>query len=73
LKTPRPIEEAKSASLRGSIHALRRAARRARQLAAQEGSTVVIFRDGKVEYVQPESVQANSTVHEKSADYADKP
>ena len=43
----RPIEQAQSADLRGSWPALRRAAERARLLAAQTGTAVVVMRDGQ--------------------------
>lgn len=49
----RSISEARSADLRGSLPALRRAAERARQIAAQTGTAVVIRREGKLEHVYP--------------------
>jgi hypothetical protein len=49
----RPISEARSADLRGSLPALRRAAKRAREIAAQTGTAIVIQRRGKLERVYP--------------------
>ena len=49
----RPIEQAQSADLRGSWPALRRAAERARLLAAQTGTAVVVMRDGTVQHLYP--------------------
>ena len=48
-----PIEQAQSADLRGSWPALRRAAERARLLAAQTGTAVVVVRDGTVQHLYP--------------------
>jgi len=44
------IETARSPVLRGSFPALMRAAERARQLAAQTGTAVVVVRDGAIEH-----------------------
>ena len=53
MKPQRPIEQATSADLRGSWPALRRAAERARQIAAQTGTAVVVVRDGAVQHFYP--------------------
>ena len=53
MKPQRPIEQATSADLRGSWPALRRAAERARRLAAQTGTAVVVVRGGAVQHVYP--------------------
>lgn len=45
------IEQAKDRDLAGSIHALRRAAKRARQIAAQTGTALIIMRGGRIERV----------------------
>jgi hypothetical protein len=58
MKRPQPIENAANADLRGSWPALQRAARRARTLAAQTGTAVVVMRNGTLEYLYP---QPNST------------
>lgn len=58
----RPITEANSADLRGSWPALRRAAERARQLAAQTGTAVVVVRNGVVQHLYPAGPQSPATV-----------
>ncbi len=55
MKLQRPIEQADSANLRGSLPALRRAAERARQLAAQTQTAVVVMRNGVMEHVYPQA------------------
>ena len=57
MKTPQPIENASSPDLRGSWPALQRAAQRARQIAAQTGTALVVVRDGTVEHIDPKSAQ----------------
>lgn len=49
----RPIAEANSTDLRGSWPALRRAAERAKQIAAQTGTAVVVVRNGEVQHRYP--------------------
>jgi hypothetical protein len=44
--------------IRGSLPAIRRAARRARKLAAQTGTPVYVIREGKVVNVNPKSKRA---------------
>lgn len=68
----RPISEARSADLRGSLPALRRAAERARRIAAQTGTAVIIRREGVLERVYPGSADAVAEVREKSATYRKK-
>lgn len=58
----RPIAEANSADLRGSWPALRRAAERARQLAAQTGTAVVVVRNGVVQHLYPTGPQPSVSV-----------
>ena len=58
--TQRPIETATNADLRGSWLALQRAAQRARQIAAQTGTAVVVMRDGVLEHVYPQAGQAGT-------------
>lgn len=45
------IEQAKDRDLAGSIHALRRAAKRARQIAAQTGTALIIWRGEQIERI----------------------
>jgi hypothetical protein len=49
-----PIENARDADLRLSEVALQRAARRAREIAAKTGTTIVISRNGVIEHVKPD-------------------
>lgn len=49
----KPIEQAKSADLRGSWPALLRAAQRARELAAQTGTELIVMRDGVLQRIRP--------------------
>lgn len=63
------IEEARDPDLRGSLAALRRAARRARDLARRTGTGVVIWRNNRVEYLQPEDSAAPATVRDETEPY----
>ena len=70
MKQPQPIETARSQGLRGSWQALLRAAERARQLAAQTGTAVVVVRDGVIEHRYPASTTpATPSVQEEPATY----
>lgn len=53
MSNPKPIEEAATADLRHSRAALLRAAQRAREIAAQSGTALVIWRDGRLEFLDP--------------------
>ncbi|GMV31547.1 MAG: hypothetical protein AMXMBFR59_36720 [Rhodanobacteraceae bacterium] len=48
------IDQASTADLRGSWTALLRAARRARELAAQTGTELVVSRNGVIERIKPQ-------------------
>lgn len=50
---PHPVETARDADLRLSVAALQRAAQRARQIAAQTGTPLVVRRDGRLEFTDP--------------------
>jgi len=50
---PRPIEQAKDPDLRASLAAMKRAARRAREVAIRTGTRLVMVRDGELTYVDP--------------------
>jgi hypothetical protein len=52
------IEQAKDRDLAGSVDAMRRAAIRARQIAVQTGTDLIVWRDGKV---QRETVTVQET------------
>jgi hypothetical protein len=68
----RPISEARSADLRGSLPALRRAAERARQIAAQTGTAIVTRQGGKLERVFPAPAGTAAGVLEKAPTYQKK-
>lgn len=66
----KPIEMVRSPVLRGSFPALLRAAARARQLAAQTGTAVVVVRDGVIEHHYPPlTMPATPRVQEAPAIY----
>ena len=50
----RPIDTAQDADLRFSMLAMQRAAQRARELAAQTGTAIVVSHDGAIEHIWPE-------------------
>jgi hypothetical protein len=54
MSNPQPIETAQSPVQGGSWPALLRAAARARQIAAETGTALVVMRDGKLEHVYPQ-------------------
>jgi hypothetical protein len=70
--TKRPISEAKSADLRGSLHALRRAAERAREIAAQTGTAIVVRRGSKLERMYPAPASTVAGVRENASRYQKK-
>lgn len=68
MKKPRPIETASNEDLRGSWQALQRAAVRARQIAAQTGTALVVVRNGVLEHVYP---QSGATLKEPGSGYGE--
>lgn len=46
------IEQAKDRDIAGSISAIRRAAKRANQVAAQTGTSLIVWHDGQIERVK---------------------
>jgi len=64
-----PIEQARDADLRLTHMALRRAAQRAREVAWQTGTAIVISRQGVIEHLQPEPV---ATVQQPTPPYGAK-
>ena len=50
----RPITDAKNPELPGSLQALRRAAQRAREIAAQTGTALVVSRNGVIVHIRSE-------------------
>jgi LDH2 family malate/lactate/ureidoglycolate dehydrogenase len=53
-----PISHARDADLRLSQVAMERAAVRARKLAAQTGTALIVSRNGVIERIQPEVTEA---------------
>ena len=49
-----PIDTAHDADLRFSVAAMRRAAQRARELAAQTGTAIVVLQHGVIQAIVPE-------------------
>lgn len=68
-----PIETARDADLRLSPQAMQRAARRARELAAQTGTELVVSRNGVIERIRPQPDTASLRVQETPAPYKDAP
>lgn len=71
MTTPKPIEQSTNADLRGSWPALLRAAQRARALAIQTGTAIVVCRNGVIEHIRPEPESAGSHVQEPSEPFGD--
>jgi hypothetical protein len=68
-----PIETAKDADLRQSPQAMQRAARRARALAAQTGTAIVVSRNGAIEHIHPHTTEAAARTQEPPAPDGDQP
>jgi hypothetical protein len=73
MNTQKSIDQASTAILRGSWAALQRAARRARELAAQTGTELVVSRNGVIERIKPQPDPADHQVQETSGHYKDAP
>lgn len=67
------IDQASTADLRGSWPALQRAAQRARELAAQTGTELVVSRNGVIERIKPQPDTVRLRVQEAPAPYKDAP
>ncbi len=66
----RPIETARDPDLRLSMRAMERAALRARDIARQTATELVVSRNGVIELLQPEQfAQQTPSVQEPAADY----
>lgn len=72
---PQPIAAARDADLRHSMVAIHRAAQRARELAAQTGTGIVVSRHGVLQTIGPAVPAAASTsaVQEPPTGYGGKP
>lgn len=68
-----PIEMAHDADLRLSRQAMQRAAQRARELAAQTGTAIVVSHHGVIEQISPKPEAAAHSVQEPAAPHGDKP
>lgn len=66
-----PIENARDADLRLSSQALQRAAQRAREIARQTGTAIVVSRRGVIETIHPDA--GTPGVHEPAAPYGKAP
>jgi len=66
------IDQATNADLRGSWQAIQRAAQRARELAAQTGTELIVSRDGMMERIRPQPAQPHRLVQEPEAGYGNK-
>lgn len=64
---PKPIESARDPDLSSSLQAIRRAAQRAREVAARTGTTIVIADAGVIREIAP--VSTPSAVQEPAAPY----
>lgn len=68
----KPLESAKDPDLRFSHQAMRRAALKAREIAAQTGTAIVITERGVMREVHPTADQVTPSVHESKGVYNDK-
>ena len=73
MSNPRPIEEARNPLLRSAQTALQRAVIRARIIAAQTGTHLVISRDGVIEFIDPAPQSSADRVHEPITAYTATP
>lgn len=68
-----PIEIARASDLRLPRQAMRPAAQRARELAAQTGMAIVISRHGMIEQIAPKAKAVAQHIQAPTAPYGDKP
>ncbi|WP_322629024.1 hypothetical protein [Halothiobacillus sp.] len=68
-----PIETARDTDLRLSRQAMQRAAQRARELAAQTGTAIVISQHGVIEQITPKAKAVAQHIQAPTAPYGDKP
>lgn len=67
------IEAAKDIDLRLSAQALKRAAVRARQLALQTQTFLVVSQQGKLKHISPDELLQEERIQEEAPPYGDKP
>lgn len=60
----KPLDQARNADLRGSWLALQRAAQRARELAAQTGTDLIVSRGGAIDHIKPQPDSAGQPARE---------
>ena len=68
----KPIENARDADLRLSKPALQRAAQRARVIAQQTGTAIVISRNGVIEQIKMQTTSSGLVVRQTKTPYGDK-
>ncbi len=73
MKKPKSIEQAVNPNLRGSWPALQRAAQRARELAMQTGTAIVVSHNGVIVHIRPQPESPSAHVQEQQGPYGDKP
>lgn len=66
----RPIEEARDPDLRASWTALKRAAQRARDVAIQTNTSIVVSRAGVVKHISADELIRERALHNSSVDKA---
>lgn len=67
---PKPLDQASSPILRGSLPALMRSGQRARELAAHTGTELVVSRNGILKRIHPGPPGELETAQEKAAFYS---
>ncbi len=71
MNKPKPIDTALSKDLRGSWLALLRAAARARQVAMQTGTALVVMRNGMLEHLYPLPEPTIDRIQERGPGYGE--
>lgn len=67
----RPLDSARHVDIPASYEALKRAARRAREVARQTGTLLVIGEDGQLRLIAPPPESAAASVNEPAARYGE--
>ena len=67
------IETARDSDLRLSLQAMRRAAQRARELAAHTGTAIVVSHHGVIAQISPSATGSLQYVQEQPTPYGNKP
>ena len=69
--SPRPLDSARNADIPASYEALKRAALRAREVARQTGTPLVIGENGEVRLIDPLPESTTARVNEPSSRYGE--